>query len=69
MTPSLGLHQVFLAGISVSSQKKDLISGKAILVVLIRQFYDKRTRYWIGVQPAVLPLLAAEGVRKGFQGK
>lgn len=38
MTPSLGLHEVFLAGISVSSQKKGLISGKAILVILIRQF-------------------------------
>lgn len=68
MTPSLGLHQVFLAGISVSSQKKGLISGKAILVVLIRQFCDKRTRYWIWVEPAVFPLLAAEGVTKGFQG-
>ena len=38
MPPSLGLHQVFLAGTSVSSQKKDLISGEAVLVVLIRQF-------------------------------
>lgn len=39
--PSLGLHQVFLAGVSVSSQKKGLISGKKILVVLIKQFCDK----------------------------
>lgn len=38
MTPLLGLHEVFLAGISASSQKKGLISGKAILLILIRQF-------------------------------
>lgn len=35
---------MFMVGISVSSQKKGLISGKAIVVVLNRQFCDQRTK-------------------------
>lgn len=45
--PLTGSSSSVLAGINVSSEKKGLISEKAILVVLIRQFCDKRTTYWI----------------------
>lgn len=73
--PSLSLHPLFWAGVSISSQKKGLISGKAIIVLLIRQFCDQKHKnkkengYWIWVEPTGFLLLADEVVRKWFQGK
>lgn len=68
LSPSLGLHQVFFGWDKYLQSKRGLISGKPVLLVGIRQFCNKGSRYCIQVAPAGLPLLGMELFGKETQG-